>query len=186
MLRGYRGRMITRTRPVVALALSLVALGLLSGCAPQPEPEPTPTAVFASEEEAFKAAEETYRAYSSALNKLNFQELETLEPLAELTTSEYFAQERKSVIEMRAEGIVRGGSAHIEWFAPERYVAGESVTARSCVDNRGTTFVDANGESIVPETRPSHYVLEIDFELSQGRWLVAKSRPTEDPKCPSA
>ncbi|QTV80967.1 hypothetical protein [Microbacterium sp. NIBRBAC000506063] len=33
-----------------------------------PEPEPTPTPLFSSEEEAFAAAEEVYRAYIDAMN----------------------------------------------------------------------------------------------------------------------
>lgn len=184
MLRGYRGRMITRTRPVVALALSLVALGMLSGCAPQPEPEPTPSAVFASEEEAFKAAEETYRAYNEVFNNLNYQDLVTLEPLAELSTPENFALERKAVSEFGAEGIVRGGRAEVEWFRPQAYKVGESLTAWSCINISATTFVDASGTSIVPSTRPKRYALEVAMVLYRKQWVVSETSEMEDPSCP--
>src|SRR5688572_13777832 len=57
--------MISRVA-AAALALALV-IGLATGCQPQPEPSPSGP-VFATEEEAFAAAEETYRAYVDALN----------------------------------------------------------------------------------------------------------------------
>src|SRR5690606_26029635 len=50
---------------MTALVLAAVSL---SACAPTPTPTPTPTAAFASEEEAFAAAEEVYRAYNDAGN----------------------------------------------------------------------------------------------------------------------
>ena len=64
---GYVGRVILRaTTAAVLLAASVVALTGCLGSAP--DPTPTPTAVFTSEEEAFAAAEETYRAYIDAVN----------------------------------------------------------------------------------------------------------------------
>lgn len=55
-----------RTRPaLVAVAIAV----LLTACTPQPGPSPSPsTTGFANEEEAFAAAEATYRAYVDALN----------------------------------------------------------------------------------------------------------------------
>ena len=55
-------------RAAAALVLAL-ALGMTTAC--QPEPAPSPSApVFATEDEAFAAAEETYRGYVDALNQL--------------------------------------------------------------------------------------------------------------------
>ena len=44
---------------------------LMSGCAADPSVEPTPTPTFANEDEAFAAAEATYRAYVDALNQVD-------------------------------------------------------------------------------------------------------------------
>jgi hypothetical protein len=49
----------------------LAAAVLLVGCAPQPDATPTPSATalpFATDKEAFAAAEATYRAYVDAQN----------------------------------------------------------------------------------------------------------------------
>lgn len=51
------------------IAALLALLGALVGCAPEPAPTPTPTPSFASEEEAFAAAEKVYRAYNDAENR---------------------------------------------------------------------------------------------------------------------
>ncbi len=74
---------------VVALAVTLGA----TAC--QPEPTPTPTGpAFASEDEAFAAAEETYRAYVDALNQVDLSDPETFEAVYAWTTGEANAGEK--------------------------------------------------------------------------------------------
>ena len=86
--------MISRVA-AVSLALALV-LGMATGC--QPEPEPSPTGpVFANEEEAFAAAEETYRAYVDALNQVDLSDPETFEAVYAWTTGDANASERKTL-----------------------------------------------------------------------------------------
>jgi ABC-type oligopeptide transport system substrate-binding subunit len=58
-----------RERRFAAATLAL-ALALTTACAPDPAPTPSPTG-FASQEEAFAAAEATYRAYVDALNAVD-------------------------------------------------------------------------------------------------------------------
>ncbi|HOQ22628.1 MAG TPA: hypothetical protein PLN62_09415, partial [Microbacterium sp.] len=67
-----------RTFPAVGAAL--LALALVTGCAPEPAPTPTPTG-FASDDEAFAAAEATYRAYVDALNAVDLSDPATFEPV---------------------------------------------------------------------------------------------------------
>lgn len=67
---------------------AVLAVVLVSGCTPTPEPTPTPTG-FANEEEAFRAAEETYRAYVDALNEVDLADPATFEPLFVWTTGEW-------------------------------------------------------------------------------------------------
>ncbi len=51
--------------------------------------------MFASEEEAFAAAEETYRAYVDALNQVDLSDPETFEAVYAWTTGDANADERK-------------------------------------------------------------------------------------------
>ncbi len=85
---------------MTALVLAAVTL---SACAPTPTPSPTPTAAFASEEEAFAAAEEVYRAYIAASNDVDFQDPSTFEPLADYTTGDYYLDEAQAA-EIKALG----------------------------------------------------------------------------------
>ena len=54
-------------RTLASTLAAFAVVGALVGCAPSSEPTPTPTG-FASEAEAFEAAEATYRAYVDATN----------------------------------------------------------------------------------------------------------------------
>ncbi len=84
--------------------VAVLALALTTGCMPEPEPTPSPTG-FASEEEAFAAAEETYRAYVDALNQVDLSDPETFEPVYALTTGgSLHAQEKKQLSEYHADG----------------------------------------------------------------------------------
>ena len=75
------------SRRFVALAALTLVTGLLAGCVGDPGPVET-TPGFASEEEAFAAAEETYRAYVDALNQVDLSDPETFEPVFAWTTGE--------------------------------------------------------------------------------------------------
>ncbi len=95
-------------RAAAALVLAL-ALGMTTAC--QPEPAPSPSApVFANEEEAFAAAEETYRAYVDALNQVDLSDPETFEAVYAWTTGEANASDarRRSARCTRTAGTVSG------------------------------------------------------------------------------
>jgi hypothetical protein len=67
-----------RERRFAAAATLALALALTTACAPDPAPTPSPTG-FASQEEAFAAAEATYRAYVDALNAVDLSDPATFE-----------------------------------------------------------------------------------------------------------
>lgn len=182
MLRGYRGRMITRTRPVVAFALSLVALGMLSGCAPQPEPEPTPTALFASEEEAFKAAEETYRAYTDAQNKDRAGD-EVAKPQRFLISKALEAQ-LSSDREFREQGIAVVGSTTVADFAgveADISAGGTSVIANVCIDASELRAIDSEGADVAPADRAKIVGLSVTFKEVNEQLLIAETATSEHP-----
>ncbi len=167
------------------LALLVLAGATLSACTPAPEPSPTPTAAFASEEEAFAAAEEVYRAYIEASNAVDFQDPSTFEPLAEFTAGDYFSDEREQLSEMNARGYIRGGEIKIVEFRPTSAELSGIVTARVCSDVSGTTFTDANGEDLVPPDRPNRSALDLTFESIDDALFLTAAKPVDDDSCAS-
>ena len=96
---------------VIAATLALALVAGMAAC--QPEPQPTPGGpVFATEEEAFAAAEETYRAYVDALNQVDLSDPETFEAVYAWTTGELNATTGKTLSRgMHAEGVTVSGAS---------------------------------------------------------------------------
>ena len=137
-----------------ALALVLV-VGLATGC--QPEPEPTPSGpLFATEEEAFAAAEETYRAYVDALNQVDLSDPETFEAVYDWTTGEANAGEKKSLTRMHADGWSVQGETIVTEVAPMefRIEGNPTVTLDTCTDVSRVEVTDDTGASVVSPDRP--------------------------------
>lgn len=167
------------------LAPLALAATVLSACTPAPEPDPTPTAAFASEEEAFAAAEETYRAYIDASNAVDFQDPATFEPLADYSSGKYYDDERKQLSEMHADGYTRGGEIQIIRFRGIDVDDAGAVRARSCNDVSNTTFADAEGNSLVPADRPNRYALDLTFTFTpaSGSLLLVAATSVVDESC---
>src|SRR6188768_3952981 len=98
-----------------------------TGCFAPPDPEPTP--LFSSEEEAFAAAEATYRAYVDALNQVDLSDPETFEEVYAWTTGEANAGARKSFSQMHADGWIVGGESQVTKVEPIESDLSKSVTA---------------------------------------------------------
>ncbi|MBG0718922.1 hypothetical protein G3N18_12785 [Microbacterium sp. 2C] len=150
-----------RTFPAVGAAL--LALALVTGCAPEPAPTPTPTG-FASDDEAFAAAEATYRAYVDALNNVDFADPATFEPALAWTTGEANAADKKDFSASHAEGERIEGDFKVHSFSAHNwYPAAQAVHGEACLDVSNTTIVDASGTSTVPPTRPPVVALQLTF-----------------------
>lgn len=170
---------------VVALAVTLGA----TAC--QPEPTPTPTGpAFASEDEAFAAAEETYRAYVDALNQVDLSDPETFEAVYAWTTGEANAGEKKSLTTMAADGWSVTGDSSIRAFFPDaaKLAKPATVSAIVCSDVSDVVVTDASGQSMVSGQRPDVYALRIDLiedsNTSTGL-AIATSNAIEDARCTS-
>lgn len=133
---------------------AMLGVGALAGCVPaDPSPTPTPT-VFASEEEAFAAAEATYRAYVDALNQVDLSDPSTFEEVYRWTTGDANAGARQLFSEMNAEGLSVSGSSMIELLSPIDFDAGSStVELTVCLDVREVSVTDETGASIVDPDR---------------------------------
>ena len=94
---------------LVAASLGLAAVAT-SGCdASAPPEQPAPAPLFASDEEAFAAAEATYRAYTSALNRVDLSDPATFQAVYDLTVGDLNAVERKGFSELHAAGVTKFG-----------------------------------------------------------------------------
>nr|WP_246301358.1 hypothetical protein [Microbacterium immunditiarum] len=141
---------------------------MATGCSGQPAPEPsTPSApTFASDEEAFAAAEETYRAYVDALNAVDLSDPATFEPVFAWLTGDASADARQQLSEMHANGWQVEGTTAIV-LAEGRPPGSAFATALNvCEDVSDVDVVDATGTSVVSGDRPDVQPVLVGFELS--------------------
>lgn len=174
--------------PRLASALAALALAIcLAGCAPDTAPAPTPTG-FASEEEAFAAAEETYRAYVDALNRVDLSDPATFEDVYAWTTGDSNSNERKSLTQMHADGWRVAGQTRTLGFHGATALGSDTqlVVAVVCSDVSSISLIDADGVSVVDEDRRDHYALEVTFSgTTQTRTglAIASSNAIEAESC---
>lgn len=159
--------MIPRLLPLV-LALTLVA-GVVTGCTPEPAPSPTATG-FATEEEAFAAAEETYRAYVDALNQVDLSDPETFEAVYAWTTGELNSADRKTFAQMHADRWTVGGQSQVALVAPRQMGGpdGTEVDLAVCVDVGAVTLTDETGASVVDSDRAALQSTLVSLEPSSS------------------
>ncbi len=173
-------------RRVGACVALLLCAAALAACAPEPAPTPTSTAAFATEEGVFAAAEETYRAYTDALNDVDLSDPPTFEAIFEKATGDFEASDRKVFSEMYADELTLTGDAKVISFTPKNYSDEEgSLTALVCLDVSATDVTDTLGNSQVADDRPDRYPLEIHFEVGPEAVLIASSEQVVDPSCGS-
>lgn len=180
-MRRRRGR---RAIAVAAGAVVTVAMSALVGCSPDPQPSPTPTAAFASEEEAFAAAEEVYRAYNDALNAAHAGD-STARPDQYLTglalksdlDAERFAENRN--LSIVGEGkVVRFSGESAEISASDA-----AIEARVCLDVSDTHVVNGSGLDVTPADRPIRLPLAVSFTGSADLIQISNSTLIEGEKC---
>jgi len=156
-------------RSSARLLVPLALICTLAGCAtPTPEPTPTPTG-FATEDEAFAAAEAIYREYIDRANEVDLSDPSTFEPLYELTTGAALKADKEQFSEMHAEGYTRIGTSRIELIAPrDADLEADHVELDICLDNSEIDVLDRNGQSIVSPDRPDIIPMRVTFTLLGG------------------
>ncbi len=182
---GYFGGV--KLRLVSAIAALAVVAGLISACVPEPAPSPSPTG-FATEEEAFAAAEATYRAYVDALNQVDLSDPETFEAVYAWTTGEANAGARRSFSRMSADGWVVAGLSTVDSFT---HIAaeigdGDRVSLAACLNVSAVTLEDASGVSVVANDRPDVQVVRVDTVASPASstgMVIEKFDGYEEPVC---
>lgn len=175
--------MVRRFRVAAALA----ALVVLTGCAPEVDasPSPSPTG-FASEEAAFAAAEDTYRAYIDALNQVDLSDPATFEPIFALTTGDANDADRQQYSELHADNVERIGESVVTLVVPS-VREGSSIRLDVCVDVTSVDFVASTGDSIVSPERPDMQrgaVVLVEKEDAPLGWLIETFAGRDDgPSC---
>jgi len=153
-------------RALGALSAGLLALGMLAACTPEPKPAPTPTktALFSSDAEAFKAAEETYRAYTDALNNVDTSDPKTWEPATRWTVGRASSALKKSLSELQAEEVQLTGNTVIITAAPIKAdLETGKVSVHICADVSQTDVIDSTGNSLVPSDRSPVQSVRAEF-----------------------
>lgn len=154
------------------------------GCSSAPDPEPSPTPAFASEEEAFAAAEETYRAYIAALNAVEPDDPGTFEPLFALSSGSFERADRKNLSTMHAEHQNVEGNALVTRFTGASVSPSfDRITAMVCLDVSNVSVTDTAGRSLVRPDRPSVYGIEVTFRVASGEALVDAAKQTDEQQC---
>lgn len=146
------------------LALLVMAGATLSACSPTPEPSPTPTAAFASEEEAFAAAEETYRAYTEALSDIDLADSLSLETVFGWLVDDAAAASREAFSELSAEDFtVSGATTYSNFEGTGVDLTSGQVDAVVCLDVTDVDVRNSSGQSIVTDDRPDHQPMQATF-----------------------
>lgn len=138
----------------------------LLGCAPEaPLADPAPS--FASDEEAFAAAEATYRAYVDALNDVDLSDPETFEGVYAWTTGEANAGAREEFSAMHADHLAVIGPTVLSLAVPStRQPSGGGVALDICLDVSGVSLVDETGKSVVDDDRRDVQSMWVEFSPS--------------------
>lgn len=167
------GRMAQgRWRRTAHAAAALLALAALTACMPDPAPTPSPTG-FASEEEAFAAAEDTYRAYIDASNAQREDPNSVPSPTDFLTgdalTESIAATQQLNDAGLELEGPMRIVSIHGDDWDP--YTATISV----CMNYSDTRVVDESGNDVTPESRADVGSLNVQITYASPTPLITQS-----------
>jgi hypothetical protein len=172
--------MVSRGAVVVVPALVL----LLVGCAPGAATAPTPTPAFASEAEAFAAAEEVYRAYLEA-SAARAEGSNNLDPQSYLSGSALSGdiEAQRALAEANLKIL---GATRIDTFSGIDADIGNavaSVTADACIDFSESRVVNSDGADVTPAERASTSSIRVEFAGSSAELLITRTAARGDSQC---
>lgn len=182
--------MTARTKPKalhLAAILSALALtgGVLAACgSSEPAPTPTPTAVFASEDEAFAAAEKVYLAYNDAGNARR-DGAETPDP-QDFLIGLALEADITAANALRARGLRGSGQASVASFTPaSTTIEGADVTvvAMVCLDVSDVRLLDSTGIDVTPTSRPDVVAQSVTFRSVEERLRISNEQSADESSC---
>lgn len=174
-----RARAKSRSLLGVATA-TVLTVAVLAGCSPDPQPPPTPTGAFASEEEAFAAAEETYRAYIDAVNEqrrgIQTDPQDFLIGLALKNDQDTKDLSKSEGPKLQGDGLVqsfRGDSAELSSLP-------NTITTTICLDVSATRVINSEGADITPASRAEKLLLSVQIIGSSTNLRISDSTTDEE------
>lgn len=171
-------------RALGALSAGALALGALSGCAPSPEPSPTKTALFASDEEAFAAAEETYRAYTEASNARRNGD-QSVDP-QDFLTGEALESHIDSLRALDEAGLRVVGDVSVVDFRPMSDSVrrdGQSLSAVVCLDLANARTLNSDGDDVTPSDRPQVIALGASMIWVEKAYAISREFDEDNATC---
>ena len=179
-------------RTATAIALLIVPLLALSGCAPTSpatptKPKPSSTPLFASEDEALKAATDAYAAYERALDDaLISGEVSTL---ARVASGKALSSATKSVAEFQNAGKKQVGYSKISSVTAadlgplvRNNGKGRGAQIYACLDVSAVDVLDASGYSVVSAGTVREFPTLVDLAMDKSRNLVVTDESIWDGK----
>lgn len=145
---------------------------------------PTPTPMFATEEEAFAAAEEVYRAYNDAENALRMgnSDARPTEFLVGSALEGWISANRR--LEEAGLQIV-GNSQVLTFVVTEETMDGVAahVMARVCVDGSATRVLDADGVDVTDPERTEIASFRVEYAILDGTLLISSTALEQVGEC---
>lgn len=178
----------TMARAGAALAAVGLLTGMLSACTPESDsptvPTPTKTALFASDEEAFAAAEKTYRAYRDAMNAEYRGDAEAnADAYLVGAALEDSVSGQRQLEEM---GYSLQGEVPILEFLPDNssIVADRSrLEATICLDLTKSRVVLSNGEDADLPDRPDRTASHVEMSWVGETFMISREGEGDVEKC---
>jgi hypothetical protein len=175
--------MLPRRKFLAVVALLALALAGCGGT-PSPEPSPTPTRTgFATEQEAFAAAEQTYRAYmdesaaadngDAGANPRRYLTRQALEEEDELAS----AMERTG---LHFEGATKILSVRAVRAALLSGAA--SAVLSICLDGSEHRLINQEGQDVTPQQEP-RFALRVEFASARHAMEIVRSELDEGVTC---
>ena len=164
-----------RSFRLAAVAASLLLTSIVvTACAASPEGESaSPTPMFASDEEAFAAAEATYAEFIAATNSALANPDDSSRQSALLVGAAY-ADELRAHRDLLSSGRSVTGEYSVNNVT--RISADDiTVTLAACLDASQTRLLSASGEDITPSNRDAIVPLKLTFALVGGSVLLSES-----------
>lgn len=162
----------------------MLVAGVIAGCTPEPTPQSSPTLLFSTEQEAFAAAEATYRAYNQATNAY-LSDHEAADPFGFtvgtaheelLETTQYLQREKLSI-----EG--RSSIASFSKLSVALDQEPVSVSAMACTDVSATRIVNEVGVDVTPADRFDIAPLKVTLVLLPEGFRVSDSVLASEYQC---
>ncbi len=152
-----------------------------------PVPTPSVTPVFASDEEALAAAEESYKRYLAVSDQIFAEGGANPERLAEVATGTFLDASITGFEKVQANGWRSTGATKADSFELQQVATPGTVErliiAYACTDVSAIDVVDSDGNSVVSSTRPDRTYFEVYFDLHDQELLVGGREVWGDGAC---